>query len=385
MQKFNFWIVILTSLILINIGIVHVQKPANQRADSLTVINLSFVGDLMCHSPQFESAMLGKDSFDFKPLFNSIKPFLESADVTFGNLETVTAGKSKKYTGYPMFNSPDEYIEALKYAGFDVLFTSNNHSADRGDFGVLRTIDILKKNNIHPIGTFNSERDRDSIRIINVKGINLALLAYTYGLNGNVVSKKFYVNQIDTLLIKKDINRSRELKADVILVYFHFGNEYERKPSEYQKEIVSKAIHYGADLIIGSHPHVIQGASYFKGNGKLQTGFVAYSLGNFISNQRWRYSDAGVIINLRLRKDNIEGSIKVDNFNFTPTWVYKGTIDGKLQYHILPADTSLIRGDKNFLRNDDVAKLTQSYNDTKLQFHKVDTLKNFGNSKTKNK
>lgn len=385
MYKFNLWIAILTSLILVNISIVHVQKPEKQLADSLTVINLSFVGDLMCHSPQFESAQFGKDSFDFRPVFNSIKPYLESADITFGNLETVTAGKSKKYSGYPMFNSPDEYVEALKCAGFDVLFTSNNHSADRGDFGVLRTIEVLKKNNIHSIGTFTSERDRDSIRIIKVKGINVAVLAYTYGLNGNTVSEKFYVNQIDTSLIRKDIKSSRDQKADVILVYFHFGNEYDRKPSAYQKEIVGKTISYGADLIIGSHPHVIQGASYYKGKGKLQTGFIAYSLGNFISNQRWRYSDAGVIINLRLKKDNLEGTITVDKFNFTPTWVYKGTIDEKLQYYILPADTSFIKGDKNFLRNDDVAKLTQSYSDTKLQFHKVDTLNKFGNSKTKNK
>jgi poly-gamma-glutamate synthesis protein (capsule biosynthesis protein) len=379
MHKYYFWIAILTSLILVNISIVFYEKTEYQPADSLSVINLSFVGDLMCHSPQYESAQIEKDSFDFRPVYHSIKPFLESADLTFGNLETVTAGKSKKYSGYPLFNSPDQYIEALNYAGFDVLFTSNNHSADRGDFGVLRTIEISKKYNLNTIGTFTSQRDRDSIRILKVKGIKIALLAYTYGLNGNSVSKKFLVNQIDTALIRNDIKNSREQNAEIILVYFHFGDEYQRKPSAYQKEIVEKTVSYGADIIIGSHPHVIQGASYFEGNGKLKTGFVAYSLGNFISNQRWRYSDAGVILNIQLIKDNLKGELKINRVESIPTWVFKGNIDGRMKYQILPSDTSLLGKDIKFLTNGDIAKLTQGYADTKSQFNKIDTLKNYIN------
>ncbi|MDP2036812.1 MAG: CapA family protein, partial [Ignavibacteria bacterium] len=294
-------------------------------------ISFSFVGDLMCHSPQFESARVSVDSFDFRPTFKEVKELLSKSDFTIGNLETVIAGKKARYTGYPYFNSPEEYLAALKNAGFDILVTSNNHSMDRGITGINKTIENVGKHGMLNYGTYNSAESREQILIVEKNGIRIALLAYTYGLNGNYLPKQksYAVNLIDTSLIKIDIANARQQNADAVLVYFHFGEEYERKANLYQKEIARRTISYGADLIIASHPHVIQPVEFFESpNSKLDQGFIAYSLGNFISNQRWRYSDCGVILNFTLEKISTD-KIILDTISVEPVWVAKERINGR--------------------------------------------------------
>lgn len=342
------------------------KKPV--ASDSTSSVTISFVGDLMCHSPQFKFAQVSNDSFDFKPVFREIKKYLTEADLTIGNLETTISGKERRYSGYPLFNSPGEYLEALKDAGFDILLTANNHSLDRGKKGVLKTIDMIKNNGMESIGSYHSQHDRDSIRGFDINGIKIAILSYTYGLNGNYMAKneKFLVNVIDTTLMKQDILNARNKNADVILVYFHFGDEYQRKPNSFQKEIVKRAVDYGADLIIGSHPHVIQPFEYFSSNkNKIGNGLIAYSLGNFISNQRWRYSDAGVILNLTITKNISTQDIKLTNETIIPTWVFKGKVENKDQFVILPVDSTTINSLPNYLTERDKVKLLQSEKDTR--------------------
>lgn len=342
------------------------KKPV--ASDSTSSVTISFVGDLMCHSPQFKFAQVSNDSFDFKPVFREIKKYLTEADLTIGNLETTISGKERRYSGYPLFNSPGEYLEALKDTGFDILLTANNHSLDRGKKGVLKTIDMIKNNGMESIGSYHSQHDRDSIRGFDINGIKIAILSYTYGLNGNYMAKneKFLVNVIDTTLMKQDILNARNKNADVILVYFHFGDEYQRKPNSFQKEIVKRAVDYGADLIIGSHPHVIQPFEYFSSNkNKIGNGLIAYSLGNFISNQRWRYSDAGVILNLTITKNISTQDIKLTNETIIPTWVFKGKVENKDQFVILPVDSTTINSLPNYLTERDKVKLLQSEKDTR--------------------
>lgn len=316
-----------------------IAKLSSAQPDSAVSVNLSFAGDLMCHSVQYDYARVGKDSFDFKPAFREVKKYIEKADLALGNLETVIAGGNTKLSGYPLFNSPEEYLEALSYAGFDILFTSNNHCLDRGKKGLLNTIGEIKKYGMTSVGTFTSSEDRDSIRIKNVKGIRFAFLAYTFGTNGIPLPKggDYLVNLIDTNLIKRDISKSRFLNADIVVVYFHFGDEYSRKPSAYQKKIAEIAASYGADIIIGSHPHVVQGLEKIKSSvGRLDSVFVAYSLGNFISNQRWRYSDGGLLLNLTVSKKISTGEIYISSVDPLPTWVFKGNTGRKNEYVILP-------------------------------------------------
>ncbi|MCZ7611274.1 MAG: CapA family protein [Ignavibacterium sp.] len=337
------------------------------RPDSTITITISVVGDLMCHSPQFEYAKVGKDSFDFTPTYRNVKKYLESSDFTFGNLETVTAGrKNGGFTGYPLFNTPSEYLDALKSVGFDLLVTANNHSFDRSEKGVLLTIDELIKRNIYYVGTYISQTDRDSIRLYDINGIKIAVLAYSYGTNGNTIpkGKDYLINLIDFNLIERDIKTARSKGAELVLVHYHFGDEYIREPVKSQKDAVNKAIEFGADIIIGGHPHVLQPADFFKAiSGRLDTGFVAYSMGNFISNQRDRFKDAGIIITINILKDLNKDKISINEVNFLPTWVFKGnTLNGR-EYVILPAT---LQSDTTIdLSLTDLKKMNQAFQDTR--------------------
>jgi len=317
----------------------------------------------MCHSSQFKFAEVEKDSFDFRSVFENVKPFIESADLAIGNFETTTSGENRGYSGYPIFNTPDEFLDALKFSGFDLLITSNNHILDKRESGLQRTQDEIIKREMDYIGTYNSVEDYDSLRFYEVDGFRLALFAYTYGTNiPEPKGKNFLVRNIDTTLIKFDIEKARAQNPDAIIICFHFGNEYKRDASKFQREIVNKTIEYGADIILGSHPHVMQPIEIFKTNsGSIDSGFVAYSLGNFVSNQQWRYSDAGVILNFTLEKSD---SLRVKKINFIPTWVYKGNTGQRNQFIIYPSELTETDSLPEYFKKNEIEKMRESYFDT---------------------
>ncbi len=336
--------------------------------DSTVTITIAAVGDLMCHSTQYNYARVTADSFDFTPVYRKVLPYFQKYDFVIGNLETVTAGKDKGLSGYPFFNSPDEYITALKNSGFHLLITANNHSLDKGEAGLLRTIEQIKHNQLHYTGTFTSKEDRDSLRIYNINGITLGVLTYSYGTNGLPIpaGKDFLINLINYDLIKNDIMRLRKDSVDIVLTYYHFGEEYQRLPNTFQKDVVEHTLASGADIIIGSHPHVIQPVDYFPANNaKLDTGFVAYSLGNFISNQQWRYSDAGVILSIELTKNLFTDSIYISNVSYLSTWVFRGNTEYGREYIILPSELALADSLPVYLNKTDIEKMEEAFNDTK--------------------
>ena len=352
--------------------------------DSSLTATLCFVGDLMCHSTQFNYSKVGKDTFDFTGVYSEVKPYLESADLTIGNLETVIAGEEKGFSGYPYFNAPDDFIYALKDAGFDLLITANNHSLDQGWEGVKRTIDVINENKIHRTGTYTSQEDKDSIRIFMINSIKIAILAYTEHTNDVDLpkGKDFVVRLIKEEQIEQDIKNARIKNVDVVLVHFHYGPEYNREPSAYQKEIVQKTFELGADIIIGGHPHVVQPFDFFKTNNtKLDTGFVAYSLGNFISNQRWRYSDAGVILNIQLTKNRFTDSVYISDASYLPTWVFKGTTEKGREYIILPSQLSESDSVYSYLTGNDKRLMRQAFEDTKEIITKYDKKPNLNSIK----
>ncbi|HSW53697.1 MAG TPA: CapA family protein [Ignavibacteriaceae bacterium] len=343
--------------------------------DSVLTAELCFVGDLMCHSTQFNYAKIGVDTFDFTGVYKEVRQYLSAAYLTVGNLETVIAGKNKGYSGYPYFNAPDDYVYAMKDAGFDLLITANNHALDQGWEGVERTIEVINEYKIHRTGTYLSQDDRDSIRIFQINSIKIAILAYSENTNGLPIpkGKNFVINLIDEELIKRDIDKAREKNVDVVLVHLHYGPEYNREPSDYQKEIVNKIIELGADIIIGGHPHVVQPVDFFKTkNTKLDSGFVAYSLGNFISNQRWRYSDAGIILNIEISKNILTDSIYISEVNYLPTWVFRGQTDFGREYIILPSHNS---DDSTYyyLTDQDKKLMKEAFSDTKEIINKYST------------
>lgn len=341
-------------------------------SDSTVTISISVVGDLMCHAPQFEYARVGKDSFDFNPVYRNVKKYLELSDFTFGNLETVTAGKeSGGYTGYPFFNTPDSYLTALKNVGFDLLVTGNNHSLDRSEKGILKTINEINKRNLKYVGTYTSKRDRDSIRIFDVKGIKIAVLAYSYGTNGNPIpkGKNYLINLIDYDLIEKDIQSAKTNGAELVLVHFHFGEEYKREPVQFQKDVVNKTIELGADIIIGGHPHVLQPVNFYKNNNaKLDSGFVAYSMGNFFSNQQDRYKYSGLILTINIKKDFSLNRFDITEVKYLPTWVFKGNTTKGKEFVIMPS-TNISDTTISFSKSE-LLKMNQSFDDTRYIVNK---------------
>ncbi len=336
--------------------------------DSIVICTIRIVGDLMCHSTQFNYAHVEDDSFDFTGVYSEVRDYIREADISIGNLETVTAGKTKKYSGYPFFNAPDDFLYALKYAGFDLLMTANNHAIDRGASGVERTIKQLNKYGLHQTGTFISQEDKDSLRIFQVNGIRIAMLAYAEHTNGVPIpkGKSYLINIINEELIAEDILKARQRGAEVVLVHFHYGPEYEREPSSYQQEVVTKTIELGADIIIGGHPHVIQPVYYFTSeNGNLDTGFVVYSMGNFVSNQRWRYSDVGLILTINIAKNRNTDSVFINNVNYLPVWVFRGMTENGKEYINLPYGIDVEDSTYSYLTKSDKQKMMQAFDDTK--------------------
>ncbi|MBK7981893.1 MAG: CapA family protein [Ignavibacteriae bacterium] len=362
----------------------HQNLITEEKIDSTVTVSFSCVGDIMCHSTQYNSAKVDKDSFDFKPMFEFIKDYLVEKDILLGNLETVLAGKTKNYSGYPYFNTPNQFAEALKDAGFDFLFTANNHANDHGLEGIERTLAELKNVNIIPIGTKSSVDTSEIYNLFVRKGLRFSLLAYTYGTNPQNKNKnpQKNISFIDTLKIKNEIQELKKKNADVIIIYFHFGNEYDKKVSKYQKQIVNKVISYGADIILASHPHVLQQFEKFKSvNANIDTGIVTFSLGNFISNQRWRFSDGSIIFNFDVTKNIFTDSVYVSDISFLPIWIFKGKINGKKEYRILPSQNFNDTLKYNFLKTADIDSMKRSYYDNIKIFTsannsaKIDTMK----------
>jgi poly-gamma-glutamate capsule biosynthesis protein CapA/YwtB (metallophosphatase superfamily) len=298
-------------------------------------VSLAIVGDLMCHSQQYKMAKTDS-GYDFNPTFAPVKKYLADADFTLGNLETVTAGAAANFTGFPMFNTPVEYLDALKNAGFDVLTNSNNHSLDRGFMGVEKTIVELDKRGLLHTGTARTVADRNTPLILKKNNTKLGVLAYTYGTNGIPIpkGKDFCVNLIDTLKIKTDIQNTKKSGADVVMVFVHWGNEYQRYPSDSQKMVADYIHKNGGLLVFGSHPHVLQPTNVKSPD--YNDGFTIYSMGNFVSSQRKQYTDCGIIVKMKLIKNIATGEVTISSTNFVPTYVstHKG-------FRILPVFDAL--------------------------------------------
>lgn len=316
-------------------------------------ITLMTVGDIMVHDEQLEAAWNAKSkTYQFQPFFAKVQPILKQGDLVIGNLETTLAGADMRFSGYPQFNSPDSLATTLKQAGFTALTTANNHSLDRREKGVIRTLDALKRAGLPSTGTFRSPQERLQPLILEKKGIKLALLAYSYGTNGIPLpkGKPYLVNLIQPALIKQDIARAKQAGADFVAIALHFGNEYQRMPSDFQRKTARQCLIDGADFIIGHHPHVVQPYEWQTvtlPGGKVKKGLILYSLGNFISAQRSDYKDIGAIAKITLLKDK-NGTALVENAEIIPTYVHYYRQAGKRNYVIYPiAQTLQAKGKQN--------------------------------------
>lgn len=313
-------------------------------------------GDVMVHSPQLRAQQVaGGETYDFKNNYIYVKPYIENADLAICNLETTFGGKP--YFGYPIFSSPEELADALKDSGFDVISTANNHMNDKGSAGIIATQNVLRARDLPYTGSRLSETE-PRYCMSNAKGVKVATIAYTYEttsnngvtINGipvasesqNLINSFSYTN-LDAELekINSVVKDARAAGADIVIMFMHWGEEYQLEPNSYQIKMAEYFARTAkVDIVFGSHPHVIQKLDNIDGVP------VYYSLGNYISNQRMEtlgnsMTEIGLMAEVKVNYNKEDKSVKIVNATAMPTWVERYSNAGKLTYEIIPLDGNL--------------------------------------------
>lgn len=322
------------------------ESSVQQEEQKDTTISMAVVGDIMCHSPNYKDAYnASTKKYDFSTFFPQIKSYISNADIAVGNLETTFAGGNKAYSGYPTFNSPPQLAKDVQDLGIDVLTTSNNHSMDSGYNGLINTIDTLDDLGISHTGTFKSEEDKNKILIKDVNGVKIAFLSYTYGTNGIAIpkGKEYCINLIDKDLIKKQLESAKAQNPDVICVSMHWGIEYKLQPNTEQTDLADYLFENGADIILGSHPHVLEPMekrTVTLSDCTKKDGFVIYSLGNFISAQKDKYTKDSIILNLKITKHS-QGNITIDSYDYTPIYMQDNGANATNRYELVDLEKKI--------------------------------------------
>ena len=321
------------------------QSKENESGE--TTARIMAHGDLLYHDIIYMSAKKEDGSYDFHENFEYVTPWLKQADLAIGDFEG-TINKDHYLAGYPLFNAPVQVMDAIKDAGYHVLDLAHNHILDSQIEGVISTADAIEKAGMTPIGVYTHEsRDQAPLVIKEVNGIKVALLAYSYGFNGieQSISQEDYNRYLSDLnedKMKAEIERA-EKEADITVIMPQMGVEYRIEPTEEQKALYHKMIDWGADIIFGGHPHVVEPSETIEKDGEKK--LIIYSMGNFISNQRIetmtgvdnaKWTERGVLMDVTVKKKG--GKTTIDTAKAHPTWVNrtpKGTFspEGYPLYH----------------------------------------------------
>ena len=329
--------------------------------------NLIMVGDALIHSSVYRDAnrLAGGNGYDFKPQIKYIKEIVKDYDIAYYNQETILGGVNLGLSDYPTFNSPQEIGDAMIDAGFNLVSLATNHTADRGKNAILESRKYWnKQESVQAVGSYSSNEEKKEIesKVLESNGIKYAMLNYTYGTNGMPVSDSYLVNVWPTDLelnivssdtkyqayketVKKDIENIRD-KVDVLIVAMHWGVEYTHTPTGYEKDMAQFLADNGVDIIIGTHPHVIQPVEW------IDDTIVFYSLGNFISAQYQNQGTCsyykcmvGLMSSLDITKTEYKGktTVKIDNINNNLIYTY---YTGWSRFQVIPFSNSEI---KNYL------------------------------------
>lgn len=334
-------------------------------------ITLLFVGDLMQHQAQIDAARTPQGTYDYSSCFSLVKPQIQAADIAIGNLEVTLGGQP--YQGYPAFSAPDEYLYAIRDAGFDILLTANNHCLDRGQKGLERTLHQLDSLQILSAGTYRDSTDRHHRYplLLQKNGFRIALLNYTYGTNGLRPKAPNQVNYLDRRQMLKDIHTAQAWRPDVLIACLHWGNEYQQLPSREQQEWADWLFAQGVDHIIGSHPHVVQPMEVRTDSLSGDRHLLVYSLGNYFSNMSARHTDGGAVVSLPLEKTSPTAAsaprTRLASCSYDLVWTGRPALTGKKNFILYPATTpadSLAPAARNRLKifTESTRKLFSKYN-----------------------
>ena len=320
---------------------------------------ISAQGDLLIHGGIIKSCNIG-GTYDFESNFRYLAPYLQEYDYSVANLETTFGGDANPYQGWPLFNVPDAFGDAVVDAGFDMLLTANNHCYDTLEPGLLRTLEVARAKGLETLGTRLDENE-PRYSIVNINGVWVGMTAYTYttsmsgdkpSLNGNTPVKNdhlvnyfnyndlagFYSELEDVLL------RMHAEGVEATMVFIHWGEEYKIVENNYQNTIAQKICDLGVDVIVGGHPHVVQPIELLQSATDPEHKTVCiYSLGNAVSNQRIHemdlktgHTEDGVLFSVTFEKDPETGAVDISAVDVLPTWVALDSRNGKLEYNILP-------------------------------------------------
>lgn len=313
-----------------------------------------FAGDAMQHQRQIDAARQADGSLDYSPYFESLRPYISSADFAVVNLETPLGGAP--YSGYPMFCAHDNYVDALTGAGFDLMLSANNHILDRRDRGVRRTIKTFEEKGVPYLGVYRNKAHRDSILplIKDINGFKIAFLNYTYGTNGISKQSDIEIDYIDRELMASDIRKARENGAELIAVCVHWGEEYKLLPNASQKRLAEFLAEQGVELIIGGHPHVIQPMELRVNKQTGRPCLTVYSLGNFISAMRTTDTRGGAMVRAKLARD-FSGKAYVREASYRLVFTQPASGKGE-NFRLYPAESGEIRSAmethrRGFIRN----------------------------------
>ena len=306
------------------------SQAKNAETEQETSARIMANGDLLYHDIVYISAKKADGTYDFHENFEYVKPWLKQADLVLGDFEG-TVNKDHYLAGYPLFNAPGEVMDAIKDAGYQVLDLAHNHILDSQIEGVVSTADAIEKAGMTPVGVYTHEpRDKAPIVIKEVNGIKVAILAYSYGFNGieqSISQEDYnrYLSDLDEDKMKAEIERA-EKEADITIIMPQMGVEYQIEPTEEQKKLYHKMIDWGADIIFGGHPHVVEPAETVEKDGDKK--LIIYSMGNFISNQRIetmqdvenaKWTERGVLMDVTIKKKS--GKTTIETAQAHPSWV----------------------------------------------------------------
>ncbi|MEZ7599424.1 CapA family protein [Streptococcus sp. 27098_8_69] len=306
------------------------SQAKNAEAEQETSARIMANGDLLYHDIIYISAKKSDGTYDFHENFEYVKPWLKQADLVLGDFEG-TVNKDHYLAGYPLFNAPGEVMDAIKDAGYQVLDLAHNHILDSQIEGVVSTADAIEKAGMTPVGVYTHEsRDKAPLVIKEVNGIKVAILAYSYGFNGieqSISQEDYnrYLSDLDEDKMKAEIERA-EKEADITIIMPQMGVEYQIEPTEEQKKLYHKMIDWGADIIFGGHPHVVEPAETVEKDGDKK--LIIYSMGNFISNQRIetmqdvenaKWTERGVLMDVTIKKKS--GKTTIETAQAHPSWV----------------------------------------------------------------
>lgn len=325
-------------------------------------------GDMLMHMPCVNPALQSDGTYDFAAYFTNFSSYVQAVDYAVANLETTLAGTKYAYSGYPQFNCPDGIVPSLRSAGFDMLLTANNHTYDTLTTGFFRTQEVIAQTGLDYIGTKAGEDDPNYL-IKNINGISIGMVCYTYetnedpdkvDLNGGTDLKENEKNLINVFLkddvagfsknLEEDVANMKDAGAEAIVLYIHWGEEYQTKENSQQRAMAQAACDLGVDVIVGGHPHVIQPIDLLTSSTDDSHKTVClYSTGNALSNQRREHmnlktghTEDGIFFTFSFVKYS-DGTVRVENVEALPLWInlYTSATTGKAVYDILPLDTKV--------------------------------------------